>query len=429
MHAFAATARARRASGADLVDPFFASMRMDLEPRVAHPGELRALRLRLGRGGRADVPAGLPRRADGAATRRDYDRLGAGARRLGAAFQKINFLRDLAEDHDALGRSYFPGLDVDAFTTPTATAILDDIDADLGAAAAAMPELPAEQPPGRRAAHATVRRARPPAPRDAGRGRSGAPRVRVPTPVKLRLCRRAPRRPRVTLARRGSADARRRVRAAGTGVPRRVVVVGGGIAGLATAALLARDGHASTCWRSTTSSAAVPAAWSATASASTPAPSWYLMPEVFDHFFGLLGTTAEAELDLDALDPGYRVFFEGHDEPARHRPDRGRTTARSSSALEPGAGARLDAYLALGATRPTNGRCAASSTRSFDSTAPLAAPATSCAGAPALGRLLTQSLEQPRRRARSPTTGCARSSATRRCSSAPRPTGRRACTT
>ena len=50
-----------------------------------------------------------------AAGARPTSGLAPGARRLGAAFQKLNFLRDLAEDHDALRRCYFPGLDVDRF--------------------------------------------------------------------------------------------------------------------------------------------------------------------------------------------------------------------------------------------------------------------------------------------------------------------------
>src|SRR5690606_16994310 len=39
----------------------------------------------------------------------ERERLNDGARRLGAAFQKVNFLRDFADDHDDLGRAYFPG--------------------------------------------------------------------------------------------------------------------------------------------------------------------------------------------------------------------------------------------------------------------------------------------------------------------------------
>ena len=40
------------------------------------------------------------------------------------------------------------------------------------------------------------------------------------------------------------------------------------------------------------------------------------MPEVFDRFFALLGTSTEEQLDLRLLDPGYRIFPEpGGDEP------------------------------------------------------------------------------------------------------------------
>jgi phytoene synthase len=74
--------------------------------------------------------------------REDYDELAQGARKLGAAFQKVNFLRDLAEDHDVLGRSYFPGLDVDAFCDEDRDALLEDIQRDLDVAATAIPRLP-----------------------------------------------------------------------------------------------------------------------------------------------------------------------------------------------------------------------------------------------------------------------------------------------
>ena len=66
-----------------------------------------------------------------------------GAKRLGAAFQKVNFLRDLAADHDALGRSYFPGVDVASLSEADKERILDDIDADLRMSGAVIPDLPA----------------------------------------------------------------------------------------------------------------------------------------------------------------------------------------------------------------------------------------------------------------------------------------------
>ena len=69
------------------------------------------------------------------------------------------------------------------------------------------------------------------------------------------------------------------------------------------------------------------------------------MPEVFDHFFRLLGTSAAEQLDLITLDPGYRVYFEGDAEPDRH-PRRPRGEHRAPSrAIEPGAGRALERYL------------------------------------------------------------------------------------
>jgi phytoene/squalene synthetase len=72
-----------------------------------------------------------------------YDALAPGACRLGAAFQKVNFLRDLAADHQERGRSYFPGLDPLTLTEADKTRLLDDVDADLAAALPAARALPA----------------------------------------------------------------------------------------------------------------------------------------------------------------------------------------------------------------------------------------------------------------------------------------------
>ncbi len=60
-----------------------------------------------------------------------YKALEHDAMRLGAAFQKINFLRDLQADYLALGRAYFPGIDVEQFDGKTKAAIEADIDRDF----------------------------------------------------------------------------------------------------------------------------------------------------------------------------------------------------------------------------------------------------------------------------------------------------------
>jgi phytoene desaturase len=124
----------------------------------------------------------------------------------------------------------------------------------------------------------------------------------------------------------------------------RVVVIGGGIAGLATAALLASRGHSVDLFEKNAELGGRVGSFERDGFRFDTGASWYLMPEVFEHFFSLLGTTTDEELDLSVLDPSYRVFFEGHDDPVDIRPDREHNRALFES-LEPGAGARFDAYL------------------------------------------------------------------------------------
>jgi phytoene desaturase len=95
----------------------------------------------------------------------------------------------------------------------------------------------------------------------------------------------------------------------------RTIVIGGGIAGLATAALLAREGHTVTLLEQHDEVGGRAGSWEHDGFRFDTGPSWYLMPEVFDHFFRILGTTAEEQLELVQLDPGYRVYGEGHADP------------------------------------------------------------------------------------------------------------------
>ncbi|WP_083881953.1 phytoene desaturase family protein [Curtobacterium sp. B8] len=125
---------------------------------------------------------------------------------------------------------------------------------------------------------------------------------------------------------------------------RRAVVIGGGISGLASAALLARDGYAVTLLEQRAQLGGRAGSWERDGFRFDTGPSWYLMPEVFDHFFQLLGTTAAEQLDLVTLDPGYRVYSEGHDEPLDLRADKERNIALFES-VEPGAGERIRKYL------------------------------------------------------------------------------------
>lgn len=71
-----------------------------------------------------------------------FERLRHPARRLGAAFQKINFLRDLRSDFEDRGRVYFPGLRYEAFDDAAKQAIEADIRADFEAGYAGIRALP-----------------------------------------------------------------------------------------------------------------------------------------------------------------------------------------------------------------------------------------------------------------------------------------------
>jgi phytoene/squalene synthetase len=66
----------------------------------------------------------------------------AGARALGSAFQKVNFLRDLAADFKKLGRSYFPGVNVKTFDEAQKQALVADIQAELDTSAKSIALLP-----------------------------------------------------------------------------------------------------------------------------------------------------------------------------------------------------------------------------------------------------------------------------------------------
>jgi phytoene synthase len=185
VHAFAHTARAA-GFGAELTKPFFASMRADLS-QTEHDAESFAAYVY----GSAEV-VGLMclrvfvRDASRPYTAGELDTLETGARALGAAFQKVNFLRDLAADHDKLGRSYFPGIDVTRLTEDEKNTLLDDIDADLARAAATLPLLPGSSRRAVALAHglfAELSRRLRRTPADV----LIRTRVRVPDPVKLRI--------------------------------------------------------------------------------------------------------------------------------------------------------------------------------------------------------------------------------------------------
>ena len=71
-----------------------------------------------------------------------YEELKPSAMSLGSAFQKVNFLRDLKQDHEGLNRSYFPNLNLDNVDENTKVDILKEIDDDFSKAIIGIFRLP-----------------------------------------------------------------------------------------------------------------------------------------------------------------------------------------------------------------------------------------------------------------------------------------------
>src|SRR5690606_32086627 len=111
-----------------------------------------------------------------------------------------------------------------------------------------------------------------------------------------------------------------------------------------TAGLLARDGHEVELLEQQDTLGGRAGSWARDGFRFDTGPSWYLMPEVFDHWFRLMGSSADRELDLVPLDPASRVFFEDHAAPLDVARDRGANVA-AFEAVEGGAGERLEHYL------------------------------------------------------------------------------------
>ena len=110
----------------ELIELFLKSMEMDLQNVTYDQPKFEAYIL-----GSAEVVGLMCLRVFCEGDQEQYDGLKHQARRLGAAFQKINFLRDLKADYAGLGRSYFPGIDISHFDDEIKKRIEADIEADF----------------------------------------------------------------------------------------------------------------------------------------------------------------------------------------------------------------------------------------------------------------------------------------------------------
>lgn len=110
----------------ELIDKFLKSMEMDLQDIEYDQPAFEEYIL-----GSAEVVGLMCLRVFCEGDDARYNDLKHPAMRLGSAFQKINFLRDLKADYQGLGRSYFPNIDLRKFDEETKKKIEDDIAIDF----------------------------------------------------------------------------------------------------------------------------------------------------------------------------------------------------------------------------------------------------------------------------------------------------------
>jgi phytoene/squalene synthetase len=110
----------------ELIETFLNSMEMDLSDHVYDKSTYDKYIL-----GSAEVVGLMCLKIFVEGNNSEYERLKPLAMKLGSAFQKINFLRDLKADYQELGRTYFPGINMDEFNATVKKEIEADIEVDF----------------------------------------------------------------------------------------------------------------------------------------------------------------------------------------------------------------------------------------------------------------------------------------------------------
>ena len=121
----------------ELIDTFLKSMAMDLDKSNHNQETYEEYIL-----GSAEVVGLMCLKIFVEGDEKKYLELKHDAMKLGSAFQKINFLRDLKADVHTLGRAYFPGFELDKFNATKKKEIEDDIQKDFEAGLRGIKQLP-----------------------------------------------------------------------------------------------------------------------------------------------------------------------------------------------------------------------------------------------------------------------------------------------
>lgn len=126
----------------------------------------------------------------------------------------------------------------------------------------------------------------------------------------------------------------------------KIVIIGAGIGGIATANILAKAGYDVHVYEKNDQPGGRAGLLEKDGFRFDTGPSWYLMPEVFEHYFELFGKDINKELRLTRLSPAYKVFFERAN-PITVLSDLEKD-ADTFEAVEHGAGTQLKKYVKLG---------------------------------------------------------------------------------
>lgn len=120
-----------------LIDDFLHSMEMDLDQVIYNPELYEEYIF-----GSAEVVGLMCLQVFTQKDKEMYEQLKPYAMKLGSAFQKVNFLRDLKEDYQILGRTYFPNIDIEAFNKETKEQIEREIEIEFEEALIGIKKLP-----------------------------------------------------------------------------------------------------------------------------------------------------------------------------------------------------------------------------------------------------------------------------------------------
>jgi len=120
-----------------LIEQFLHSMEMDLQ-KIDYNSELYEEYIF----GSAEVVGLMCLQVFTDGNKEQYERLKPYAMKLGSAFQKVNFLRDLKDDYQILGRTYFPNIDMCIFDNYVKSQIEKEIEEEFKEALTGIKKLP-----------------------------------------------------------------------------------------------------------------------------------------------------------------------------------------------------------------------------------------------------------------------------------------------